>query len=112
MADLGKTAPDYGSGAGPVYLSGQTDWYSGGQTAVLMVDPAYSGPLTVRAVPWSGASTARITLADLPATDLASIAAQESQHAVAVVPAVHTPVGRWSSRQILGPPVGERGSGG
>ena len=86
-------APGYGFGAGPVYLSGQSGWYSGGQVAILMVDSTYGGPLLVRAAQLGGAGTSQITLADLPPTDLASISAKESQHSVAVVSAVHTPQG-------------------
>lgn len=35
----------------------------------------------------------RITLADVPPTELADFAAKESQHSVAAVSAVHTPEG-------------------
>ena len=91
MVNFGNTAPDYGFGGGPVYLSGQSGWYSGGQAAILMVDATYAGPLLVRAFPLGGAGRSQITLADLPPTDMANIAAKESQHSVAVVSAVHTP---------------------
>jgi hypothetical protein len=91
MVNSGKMAS--GFGAGPVYLSGQSGWYSGGQTAVLMVDSAYTGPLLVRAFQLDGAGTAQITLADLPPTDLVSIAAKESRDSVTVVSAVHRPEG-------------------
>ena len=40
-ADLGAAAPNYGAGVGPVYMSGQDSWYSGGQAALLMVDSQY-----------------------------------------------------------------------
>ena len=81
-----------GFGSGPVYLSGQLSWYSEGQVAILMVDPKYSGPLSVRGSELGG-DLSRVTLADLPPTDLMKIAAKESQHSVAVVSAVHTPEG-------------------
>lgn len=93
-----------GVGAGPVYLSGQSGWYSGGQVATLMVDPTYAGPLLVRAAQLGGAGTSRITLADLPPTDVAGISAKESQHSVAVVSAVHTPDGGLQLQGHLGPP--------
>jgi len=38
QADLKAVAPNYAAGIGPVYMSGQDSWYSGGQTALLMVD--------------------------------------------------------------------------
>ena len=91
VVNFGNTAPDYGFGGGPVYLSGQSGWYSGGQAAILMVDATYAGPLLVGAFPLGGAGRSQITLADLPPTDMANIAAKESQHSVAVVSAVHTP---------------------
>jgi hypothetical protein len=97
-------APGYGFGVGPVYLSGQSDWYSGGQTAVLMVDSTYTGPLLVRAFQLGGAGTSQITLADLPPTDLSNIAVKESQHSVAVVSAVHTPEGGLELQSDLGSP--------
>jgi hypothetical protein len=44
-----KGLPDYGFGQGPVYLSGQLNWYSAGpQTILLVIDPRYSGPILVR----------------------------------------------------------------
>ena len=86
-------APGGGFGAGPVYLSGQSGWYSDGQVASLMVDSAYAGPLLVRAARLGSTGKAQIALADLPPTTLANISAKESQHSVAVVSAVHTPEG-------------------
>jgi hypothetical protein len=41
--------PNYGYGDGPVYLSGQTDFYPGGfDLAIWLVKPPYSGPLLIR----------------------------------------------------------------
>ena len=41
--------PNYGFGKGPAYLSGQLTWYSAGaQGAVILVDPAYKGPVLIR----------------------------------------------------------------
>jgi hypothetical protein len=97
-------APGYGFGAGPVYLSGQLAWYAGGQVAVLMVDSTYAGPLLVRAAQLGGTGTSRITLADLPPSDLANIAAKESQHSMAVVSAVHTPEGELQLQANLRSP--------
>jgi hypothetical protein len=45
----GKGGPNYGYGQGPVYLSGQTNWYSGTQGVVILTDPRYAGPVLVRA---------------------------------------------------------------
>jgi hypothetical protein len=93
-----------GFGPGPVYLSGQSGWYSGGQVAVLVVDPGYSGPLLVRAAPLGGAGTSKITLADEPAYVLANIAAKDSQHGVADILAVHTPEGGLQLQAYGGSP--------
>lgn len=87
MADLGAVAPNTGFGVGPVYLSGGLGtWYSGGQTAALMVNARYSGPLLVRGFQLSGEGISKVTLAEslggLPAD-------KERRHGVAVVPALH-----------------------
>jgi len=43
------TGPNYGYGDGPVYLSGQTDFYPGGfDLAIWLVKPPYAGPLLIR----------------------------------------------------------------
>src|SRR5438270_6427762 len=34
ISDLGGVAPNYGAGVGPIYLSGQNTWYSGGPAAI------------------------------------------------------------------------------
>jgi hypothetical protein len=88
----GSTAPDYGFGPGPVYLSGQSSWYAGGQAAILMVDPKYSGPLTVRASQFGGDGTSHITLADegLDPTAFAGLVDKERRHGVMIVSAVQT----------------------
>jgi hypothetical protein len=93
-----------GFGSGPVYLSGQLSWYSEGQVVSLIVDSKYTGPLLVRGSELGGDGLLRITLADLPPTDLANIAAKESQHSVAVVSAVHTPEGGLELPADLGSP--------
>ncbi|SRR6266567_3725917 len=49
-------APAFGYGDGPVYLTGQTEWYSG-EAAVLMVDPKYTGEVLVRGRQMDGAQT-------------------------------------------------------
>src|SRR6266852_4239574 len=87
IADLGSKAPNYGAGVGPVYMSGQDSWYSGGQVTILMVDSKYSGPLLVRAFQLGGNGKSTVTLADFPSTDIANAADKERQHGVAVVPA-------------------------
>lgn len=43
----GNKLPGYGFGPGPVFLSGQIQWFSG-VYAVIMVSPAYSGTVVVR----------------------------------------------------------------
>jgi hypothetical protein len=89
-ADLGAAAPNYGAGVGPVYMSGQDSWYSGGQAAVLMVDSEYSGPLLVRSFQLGGDGKSTVTLTDLPSPANANATDKERQHGVAVVPAIHT----------------------
>jgi hypothetical protein len=50
--------PNYGFGNGPAYLSGQFNWYSnGGQGALILVDPQYTGPLLVRSKRLDGAGS-------------------------------------------------------
>jgi hypothetical protein len=98
----------YGLGTGPAYLSGQTSWYSGGQTAVLMVDSTYSGQLLVQASQFGGAGTSQITLSDenLDPTALAGLAAKERQHSVVVVPAIHAPLGGLQLQAAPSSPLG------
>ena len=43
----GHKLPGYGFGLGPVFLSGQTEWYSGVQ-ALIMISPSNGGPVTLR----------------------------------------------------------------
>lgn len=90
--DLGSVAPNYGAGVGPAYLSGQDAWYAGGQVAVLMVKPGYSGPLLVRPFVMGGAGNGVLTLTDFsglnPETDL-----KEKEHGVLVAPVVAAPGG-------------------
>lgn len=43
----GHKLPGYGFGPGPVFLSGQTEWFSG-EYAIIFVSPDYSGPVVVR----------------------------------------------------------------
>jgi len=90
-----STATDSGFGAGPVFLSGQSSWYAGGQEAILMVDPKYSGPLVVRASQLGGDGKSQITLAadSLDPTALAGLVVKERQHGVMVVSAVQPPEG-------------------
>lgn len=96
------TAPDYGFGAGPVYLSGQDSWYAGGQAAILMVDPKYSGPLRVRASQVGGSGTSQITLADenLDPSALAGLVYKEREHSVTVVPATQAADGALELRAV------------
>ena len=43
----GSKLPGYGYGPGPVFLSGQTQWFSG-VYALILVSPSYSGKVVVR----------------------------------------------------------------
>ncbi len=46
-----KTAgklPSYGLGTGPVYVSGQWEWFSGVSGVMVLTDPGYSGPVLIR----------------------------------------------------------------
>lgn len=43
----GHKMPGYGFGPGPVFLSGQSAWYSG-EYGIIYVSPDYSGPVLVR----------------------------------------------------------------
>jgi hypothetical protein len=86
----GSTETDKGFGAGPAYLTGQSSWYAGGQTAVLRVDSKYSGPLQVRASQAGGDGTSQITLVNVDPTIFANVAAKEGSHGVMVVSAVPT----------------------
>jgi hypothetical protein len=39
--------PSYGYGTGPVYLSGQLQWYAGGEEALFLIDSAYTGTVRI-----------------------------------------------------------------
>jgi len=69
-----------------------------------MVDSTYTGPLLVRGSQFGGDGLLRVELTDVPPTELANIAAKESQHSVAVVSAVHTPEGALKLPADLGAP--------
>lgn len=59
--------PNYGFGSGPVYLSGQTMFYTGSeQVIVLLTDPTYSGPALVRSSRLDG--TGSLTFRELDAS--------------------------------------------
>ncbi len=91
-ADLGAVAPNYGVGEGPVYLSGQDSWYSGGQVAILMIDSRYSGPLLVRPFQFGQEGNSTVTLADFSSPN-SGMEDKERQHGVAMVPALETTEG-------------------
>jgi hypothetical protein len=74
-------APNYGQGAGPLYLSGQAAWYEGGQAAFLMIDPRYAGPLLVRSFRMRGAGTTLYLAGSLGAV----VDQKEQQHGVNIV---------------------------
>ena len=51
--------PNYGYGDGPVYLSGQSDFYPGGwDTAIWMAEPTAVGPLVIRGQQLKGSARA------------------------------------------------------
>ncbi len=57
-----KGPPNGGYGQGPVYLSGQYFWYSGGGQAVfVLTDPSYTGPVLVRVKRLDGTGTVTIS---------------------------------------------------
>jgi hypothetical protein len=97
--DNRQVAPNYGQGVGPVYLSGQSSWYSAGQAALLMVDSKYSGPLLVRGFQLDGAGASTVTLADIPSAQ--GTVDKERQHGVAVVPALHTAAGGLELQAVI-----------
>jgi hypothetical protein len=83
-------APDYGAGDFPVYLSGQSSWYAGGQGAILMVASSYPGSLLIRGGRLDGTGT--ITLAE-DASAGQGTAAKERLYGVEVVPGQHPAAG-------------------
>jgi len=91
-------------GPGPVYVTGQSAWYSAGQAVVLMVDPKYPGPVLVRGSELGGGGLLRITLADSSPGEMGGFAAKESSHSVAAVSALHTPDGGLELQADLGTP--------
>lgn len=96
-----------GFGAGPVYLSGQSSWYAGGQAAILRVDSKYSGPLQVRASQFGGDGTSLITLApmNLDPTALAGLRDKERQHGSIVVSAAQTTQGGLELEAVPSSPL-------
>jgi|SRR5919108_3614859 hypothetical protein len=91
-------APNYGLGSGPVYLSGQSDWYSGGQAAIILVDSSYHGPVSVRASQLGGDGASTITLAEANLTKTAAggLAFKERQHGVHMVSATNQAAGEMT----------------
>jgi hypothetical protein len=85
-----SVAPNYRAGVGPVYMSGQDSWYSGGQAVLVVVDSKYSGPVLVRTFQLGGDGKSTVTLTDLSSPAIADATDKERQHGVAVVPAIHT----------------------
>jgi len=49
-----KGGPNYGFGQGPVYVSGQTNWYAGTQAILFLTNPKYTGPVLVRTMRLDG----------------------------------------------------------
>jgi len=104
-----QTSPDsgFGFGAGPAYLAGQSSWYAGGQAAILMVDPKYSGPLRVQGSQLGGDGHSQITLAaeNLDQTALAGLVVKERQHGAMVVSAVETTEGGLELQEVSSSPL-------
>jgi hypothetical protein len=89
MTQISSVAPNYGYGTGPVFLSGQSEWYAAGQVAVILVDSRYRGPVSLHASEVGGDGAANITLAEgtLPDTANDVVVYKERQHGVEVVSA-------------------------
>ena len=98
-------------GPGPVYVTGQSEWYSAGQAVVLSVDSSYSGPVLVRGSELGGGGLLGITLADQSPTVTGNFAAKESSHSVTAVSAVHTADGGLELQADLGTPSSRAWSG-
>src|ERR1700736_6830819 len=81
-----------GLGLGQPTFLDSSSWYSGGQAAVLMVDPTYPGPLLIRASQFGGDGKSHVTLVEETLTPpaFAAEAAKERQHSVIMVSAVPT----------------------
>lgn len=86
------STPNYGTGVGPLYLSGQDGWSAGGAAAVLMIDSRYSGPLLIRAFQLGGDGQSAVTLSGFSAQN-ANFADKEQAHGVTAVAAVQAPGG-------------------
>jgi hypothetical protein len=95
MVNLMGAGAGYGFGEWPVFISGQTTWYAGGQGAMLIVGSSYAGPLLVRAFQLGGDGRLKITLAedDLFPAALAGLKAKQAQSSVEVVSGIHTAQG-------------------
>ena len=81
------SVPNYGAGAGPLYLSGQDAWAAGGQAAVLMIESNYSGPLLIRPFQLGGGGQSAMTLSGF-STQISGFTDKEQSHGVAAVAAV------------------------
>jgi hypothetical protein len=93
VVSLLGVAPDYGVGDYPVYLSGQTSWYAGGQAALLMIASSYTGSLLVRGAQLDGPANITLAEEELPAAARAADSEKEKQHGVEVVAGEHPVAG-------------------
>lgn len=101
VSSSGGAGLNSGFGVGPAYLSGQDSWYSGGQTAAIMLDSKYSGPLLVRGAQLDGDGKLTVTFADLPSSTWEVAADKERQHGVLLVVAAHTPGGGLAMQAVI-----------
>ena len=84
----GQKLPGYGYGPGPLFLSGQTEWYSG-VASLFMVAPSYGGRIMIRGRQLDGSN-------GLPFQD-------QSNGRITIEPAA-AGSWRWVGDMILGPP--------
>jgi hypothetical protein len=98
MVSLLGVAPDYAVGDYPVYLSGQTSWYAGGQAAFLMLASSYTGLLLVRGAQLDGPANITLGEEDLPTSARAADSVKEKQYGVEVVAGEHPAAGTLELR--------------
>ncbi|HET7466214.1 MAG TPA: hypothetical protein VFL29_06090 [Candidatus Dormibacteraeota bacterium] len=86
------SVPNYGAGAGPLYLSGQDAWAAGGAAAILMIESNYSGPLLIRTFQLGGDGHSVMTMTGF-ATQISGFTDKEQAHGVTAVAADELPGG-------------------
>jgi hypothetical protein len=89
MISLLGVAPNYGVGDYPAYLSGQANWYAGGQGAILMVASSYPGSLLIRGGQLDGAEKIMLAEDGVSASANQAVVAKEKLYGVEVVAGGH-----------------------